>query len=53
MQKQTLKSQIQKKEKQIQLLRLIFRAVKKFQEKKDRGSEKTKINDLENNLKNF
>lgn len=53
MQKQNLQSSIQKKGKQIQLLQLIFRAIKKFQERKNSRNEQIKLNDLENTLNNL
>lgn len=51
--KQTLESQIRKTENQIKFLELIFRAIKKFQERKNRRGEEMELDDLENSLKNI
>ncbi len=54
MQKQTqiqnLKSSIQKKEKQIQLLQLIDKAILKFKERKNTRHEKMQMEDLEKDI---
>ena len=47
MQKNILQALIQKKEKQICLLSLVFRAVRKFQETKNMKYEKKYLQDLE------
>ncbi len=53
MKKQDLKSSIAKKDQEIQLLKLILRAIHKIKEKKHRKSEKNQLKDFESELLNL
>jgi hypothetical protein len=52
MEKQTFSLSIEQKQKKIQLLQVVFRAIQKFQEKKSKKHEEGRLEELKNKCKN-